>query len=417
MKRIFLLIVCLAVAISVQAADSPLDEQIKSDQTLLKTNPKNVQVLNHLAFLYTRKVRQSVDFSYNISAEKLVEQALSIDPKNYDSLLNLSIIYMAQHRFAEARDTAKKATAANPYGSGAFGILGDALYELGSYKECAKAYDQMGDLKPGAPYYSRVSSFRNVAGDPEGAISIMKEALDASDPSDLEDYSWYFLQLGNLSFDSGKTPNAETYYRESLKWNSSSYNAWAGLAKTQAAQGKLQDAIVSYQKAMAIVPMPDFAASLGDIYAVLGKPQEAERQYALVEYIGALSKVNQEIYNRQIAMFYADHDRKLDEALKLVQSEISVRKDIYGYDALAWCLYKNGKIAESVTAIRQALTMGTKDAKIFYHAGIIFSAAKQNAEAKKYLKMALSIQPHFHPLYAARAAQMVQKMEESARRG
>jgi tetratricopeptide (TPR) repeat protein len=405
MKTILLVLTLLAI-ISVAEGNS-LDEQIKTYQSFLKTHPKSVPVLNKLAYMYTRKVRQTVDFSYNSSAEKLVKTALAIEPNNHDSLLNLAIIYMAQHRFAEARDVANKAIAVNEYSAGAYGILGDANFELGSYKECLNAYDKMGDIQPGAPYYARIASYRLLIGDSKGAILAMEDALESSDHQDVEDYAWYYLQLGNLEFDSGNTTKAETYFEQALKLYPSSYNAWAGLGKVQVALGKKEEAITSYKKAMDIIPMPEFSASLGDIYFSLGRTKEAEKQYELVEYIGLISKMNQEIYNRQMAMFYADHNMKLAEALNLVEKEIKIRKDIYGYDALAWCLYKNGKISKAVEAIQQALKMGTKDAKIFYHAGIIFWE-NNRAKSRKYLQKALELNPHFHPLFAKIAHQKLQ---------
>ena len=410
MKKIFLFLALIAI-IS-HAEGSSLDEQIQTYQSFLKTHPKSVPALNKLAYMYTRKVRQTVDFSYNVSAEKLIQTALSIEPSNHDSLLNLAIIYMAQHRFSEARDIALKAIAVNEYSSGAYGILGDAYFELGDYKQCLNAYDKMGDIQPGSPYYSRVASYRAMIGDMKGAVSAMEDALESSDHRDVEDYAWYFLQLGNFEFDSGNTTKAENYYQRALKLYPSSYNAWAGLAKVQVALGKKEEAIISYKKAMEIVPMPEFSAALGDIYSSLSKTKEAEKQYALVEYTGLISKINQEIYNRQMALFYADHNRKLDEALKLVQNEIKIRKDIYGYDALAWCLYKNGKNVEAAKAIQQALKMGTKDAKIFYHAGMIFSASNQPNQAMKFLKSALTIQPQFHPFYAANAVKKIQEIKK-----
>jgi tetratricopeptide (TPR) repeat protein len=411
MKRIFLFLTIFGII--ALAEGNSLDEQIKTYQTFLKTNPKSVPAMNKLAYMYTRKVRQTVDFSYNTSAQKLVQTALSIEPNNHDSLLNLAIIYMAQHRFAEARDRALKAIAANEYSAGAYGILGDAYFELGSYKQCLNAYDKMGDIQPGAAYYARVSSYRALIGDLKGAIAAMEDALESSDHRDVEDYAWYFLQLANLEFDSGNTTKAKTYFEQALKLYPASYNAWAGLGKVQVALGKKDEAITSYQKAMDVVPMPEFSAALGDIYSSLGRTKEAEKQYELVEYIGLISKINQEIYNRQIALFYADHNRKLDEALKLVQNEIKIRKDIYGYDALAWCSYKNGKIPEAVKAIRQALKMGTRDAKIFYHAGMIFSASNQPEQAVNFLQTALATQPHFHPLYAATAEKKIQEIKKS----
>jgi tetratricopeptide (TPR) repeat protein len=377
-----------------------LNEEIKYYEEFVKENPKQLEAMNRLAYLYTQKVRQTADFSYNLLAEKLVHQILQIQSKNNDALLSLSIIYMAQHNFIAARDSALKAISANANNPGALGILGDAYFELGDYHQCAKAYQKMGSLWPSAPYYARVAALRVVEGDREKGLELMKEALQSTNPRNIEDRSWYSMQLGNFYFDSGKTLEAEKYFKTAVHLNPISYNAWAGLAKVSVAQNKPADAIKFYEKAIAIVPMPDFAASLGDLYGSLGRKAEAEKQYSLVAVIGLLSKVNQEAYNRQLALFYADHDRNLDEALKLVQSEIAVRKDIYGYDALAWCLYKKGKIPESVKAMQQALRMGTKDVKLFYHAGIIYSAAGRIAEGNEFLRKALKIQPNFPPLYA-----------------
>jgi tetratricopeptide (TPR) repeat protein len=391
-----------------------LDQLVKSNQEEVKANPHNVTALNQLAYTYIRKVRQTVDFQYNVLAEKLLRQALSLDPKNYDSLLYLSMTYMAQHRFEDARTSALKAIEVNDYGSGAYGILGDANYELGRYSECAEAYDKMGDLRPGAPFYTRVAWYRNLTGDSKSAIEFMGQALDAADARDPEDYSWYFLQLGNFAFDSGKTNDAQAYFERSLEIYPASYNALAGLAKVKVAQDKPQEAIALYEKALAIVPMPEFAAALGDVYASIGRTKDAEKQYELVEYIGYLSKLNQEIYNRQLALFYADHDRKLEEALQLVQNEIAIRKDIYGYDALAWCLYKNGRIQEAVKASQQALRMGTKDSKLLFHAGAIYVAAGKMTEAKKFLKQAVAIQPNFHPRFTKRVMELLGQIEQAS---
>jgi tetratricopeptide (TPR) repeat protein len=53
----------------------------------------------------------------------------------------------------------------------------------------------------------------------------------------------------------------------------------AALGKLRANHGRYAEAIVLYQKAIAVVPMPIFIAELGDIYAVSGNQPEAEKQY------------------------------------------------------------------------------------------------------------------------------------------
>src|SRR5262249_52704730 len=147
-----------------------------------------------------------------------------------------------------------------------------------------------------------------------------------------------------------------------------------GLAKVRAAQKRYEDAISLYQQAMAVIPLPQYAAALGDVYTRLDRPREATKQYALVEDIGALNAINKEIYNRDLALFYADHDLKLPQALELAERELQVRRDIYTYDVLAWALYKNQKPEPALRAMAEALKLGTKDARVFFHAGMIYHA-------------------------------------------
>ncbi|MDQ3754163.1 MAG: hypothetical protein M3371_05460, partial [Acidobacteriota bacterium] len=116
-----------------------------------------------------------------------------------------------------------------------------------------------------------------------------------------------------------------------------------------------------------------------------------------------LSELNGELYNRQLAMFYADHDLKLEEAYTLAKKEYDARRDIYGADALAWTALKAGKIPEAQAAIKEALRFNTQDAKLFYHAGLIARAAGDGRAARDWLTRALKLNPKFDPLQAANA--------------
>jgi len=187
----------------------------------------------------------------------------------------------------------------------------------------------------------------------------------------------------------------------------------AGLAQLRAAQKRYDEAIDLYQKAIAILPMPDYAAALGDINAKIGRQGQAKQQYELVEYIGRLSILNKVLYNRELAYFYADHDIKLKESLELAQRELDYRRDIYAYDVVGWNLYKNGKAEEARDAIEKALSLGTRDARLFYHAGMIYHSLHAKDKAKEYLACALSTNPFFHPIFAETAAQALKQLERS----
>lgn len=380
----------------------PLDEQIRLYQQLLRENPKKVEDSNRLAFAYIQKVRATQDQSYNLMAEKLLQSALATDSRNYDSLVYLSLVQLSQHRFADAKKTAARAIELRQSDSTAYGMLGDAAYELGLYSESSRAYQKMMDLRPSASSYSRAAFYRRIVGDLSGAAMLMKQALQLADVRDTENQAWCLFQLGNFAFQEGKLYESEKYYSYSLKLFPNYYNSLAGLAKVKAAQGET-GAIELYEKAIAIVPMPEFVAALGDLYLISGEKQKARQEFDLVEYIGLISRINREIFNRQLALFYADHDRNLPEAVRLTSDELSVRKDVFGYDAAAWCLFKDGKWRQAMPLMRQALSMGTRDPLLFFHAGMIFETAGMRAQARKYFRNAISLNPEFHPIFAETA--------------
>ena len=126
-----------------------------------------------------------------------------------------------------------------------------------------------------------------------------------------------------------------------------------------------------------------------------------------MEYIGRLTALNQTLYNRELALFEADHDRNLPEALALAERELEVRQDIYTYDVLAWVRYKNGKFRDARDAMKKALQLGTRDARLFFHAGLIYHGMDDDEKARQYLQNALQLNPHFHPLQAEVARQML----------
>ena len=139
---------------------------------------------------------------------------------------------------------------------------------------------------------------------------------------------------------------------------------------------------------------------LGDLYKKVGATEEAQLQYDTVEVIAKLGAANGVVYNRELARYYADHDINLNKALELASAEVEVRKDIYGYDTLAWVLFKNGRLDEAAKAMAEALRLGTQDADLYYHAGMIHYGLGEYEKAREYLDQALALNPQFSVLQA-----------------
>jgi len=168
---------------------------------------------------------------------------------------------------------------------------------------------------------------------------------------------------------------------------------------------------VQYERVVHLVPDLSFVAALGDLYALVGRGQAAAAQYELVEKIAQLGTLNGLLFNRQLALFYADHDRKAEEAYNFATKEYAIRRDIYGADTVAWTALKAGKIAEAQAAIKEALRLETRDARLFYHAGMIADAAGDWARAREYLTRALTLSPEFDPLQATLARKTLQQAQ------
>jgi tetratricopeptide (TPR) repeat protein len=212
--------------------------------------------------------------------------------------------------------------------------------------------------------------------------------------------AWCYVDLGNMEFKIGRVSDAERAYLAALRSFPGYYPAHAGLGRAYAAQGKIPEAIESYKRAQDSVPLVEYAGALQDLYTLAGKPEEARKQEEMIDMLDKMEQASGLSVNRNLAMAYADRDRKLDRALELVQGELRGRRDAYTYDALAWTLYKNKKYEEAGKAKEKALELNTPEPGFYYHAGMIERALGQKDEARKHLEKALALNVRFDPRQA-----------------
>src|SRR5205807_4927988 len=118
-------------------------------------------------------------------AQGALERSLSLSPGNPYALIGMSSLTAARHDFTGARTWGGRAVKAAPFSASAYGVLGDALIELGRYPDAFRTFQRMIDLRPDLSSYARASYARELQGDVPGAISDMELALQAaSSPSD-----------------------------------------------------------------------------------------------------------------------------------------------------------------------------------------------------------------------------------------
>jgi len=126
------------------------------------------------------------------------------------------------------------------------------------------------------------------------------------------------------------------------------------------------------------------------LYALSCDSLRADQTYALVDRIGQVARAAGSVYDRQLTIFDADHDRDLADAVARARQELEVRPDVYGYDALAWVLFKSGDLKGAAVAGAQAFSLGTPDPRIAFHAGMIAAAQGRVADARGLLTTAVT---------------------------
>jgi len=350
-----------------------------------------------------QKARETADASYYGHAERAIQKALALNPNNPSAMTSMARVCGSRHEFEKSREWANKAISLDAKNHAAYGLLGDADVEMGDYDAAFEHYQQMLDIRPDLSSYSRGAHLLYLNGDTRKGIWLMAKAAQAGSPH-AENTAWCRAQLALMLWNNGALMAAENTLKAGLEKSPNNYHLLAAMGRVQASKKDYTAAIDYYKKALAVAPQIESLIALGDLYLLTGRKEEARTQFDTVMAIHKLNKANGVRDDIQIAQFYADHARNLPEALKIAEEEYKTRKNVMVADTLAWCYYKNGRYEEAQRMIRKALSRRTPDAKMLFHAGMIYAALKDRVTAQNYLNRALSLNPTFSPIYAQTAA-------------
>jgi len=391
----------LPAAVSGRASGASLEDLIGSLQTRLEATPEDYVSWATLGLAYVQQARISVDPAYYPRAEGALERSLDIDTAdNFIAYAGLSALASARHDFAVAKEHAETGLEINPYSSLLYGALSDAEIQLGNYDAAFDAVQKMINLSPDTSSLSRASYTWELRGNLDRAGQLMQRALD--DAPNPEDRAFALFQLGELDFNAGDPNAALEHYLGALSASPDNPAALAGQARALAALGQTEAALDTYATLVQRAPEPTYLLEYGELLESLGRTSEAEAQYEIFTVTQQLFAANGVRPDAVLALFHADHGDP-EVALAAAEEALADNPFLTVHDAYAWALHRNGRNEEALTAVDRALSLGYRNARIHYHAGMISLALGDEERARTELTRALEINPHFNPLEAEAA--------------
>ena len=371
----------------------------------VRAEPRDAGALTELGFAYQLRWRETADAAYLPRSDEALRRAARVGPDDANAVVGLGSLALIRHEFRRALAYGRRAQRLLPGSYRPYGIVGDALVELGRYDEAFAAFERMVSLRPGLASYARVAYARELTGDRVGARAAMRLAL-VSAAGQPEPTAWAHVELAKLELALGRTDAARRHSQAALRVFPGYPTARVELARAEAAAGRLPAAIGAARLASEETPTAQAVALLGDLLERAGRTKEARRQRATVAVIQRLLAAGGVQVDLESAVYRADNLIRPAEAVELARRARADRPSIYGDDALAWALARARRCSEALPLTKRALRLGTQDGLLFFHRGYALGCAGDGVGMLRWYAKALEANPAFSVRWApvARAA-------------
>lgn len=404
----------VAAAATTPDAPSAVDETyaLEADIALferrVREDPASAADRARLAAFYLRRSRATGSVHDIDRAVQQAERSLALrEGHNAATWGTLASARLAQHDFVGALAAAQALVRDDPDSPDALALEGEVLLELGRYDEAARRFAIVERASTSLTLAPRLSRWYEVSGHIDRALLVSRYALRLATSSDgvsREQVAWFATRVGDLAAKRGERVAADSMYRTALAAHPDDHRVLASQARLAANHGDWRTAVAAGESAIALHLDPATLGVLRDAWLALGDTAQAT-SYAAAMTASALTQPG--AIHRAWGMHLVEHGERLGQVLRRVRREAQERRDVYGADLEAWTLHAMGRDAEASRAMQRALRVGTEDALLWYHAGVIAAAEGDSAGAREYLARALAFNPSFGVRHVVAARELL----------
>ncbi len=397
--------------------------QIDARLMQVKGDPEGALGWSMLAESYLALASETDDDIAAEKAEQAARKSLLLRRNRNEAAASLlGRALLAQHRFEDAYKEVAVASTESPENESLRRLRMEIQLELGLYDEFRQG---LNDLKRKTDPASLVvrARWEGLSGRPEEEVKILTAAVQEVDSImslPASTVAWYRLQLAAALLRKGDHQLSEQELDRAYALHPESYQVCAWQTRFAAETGDATRVLAWAEKTLKIARMTDIEGHAIQALRKLGRPKEAK--VWLEEMKKENLKNGQSIedkpghthskaetrhtHDRLFAMALANLGEHPAFAHHAAEEDLEGRKDIYAYDAFAWATYRYWKLVppsvtgegdqllrEAESAIAKALSTGSKDPHLLYHAGKIFQKSQPD-RAAKLLGEALRISPN-----------------------
>jgi serine/threonine-protein kinase len=324
----------------------PIEPALAAFQQSVTEDPSFALGFAGLGNAYWRKYTQTKEPEWAEKAVMSTEHARQLDPEQADVRLSLATVYHGVGRADDAVSEARRALALQPASYEAHRLLGDIWSERGDIDQAVTEFGAAIRIRPdyAAGYRSLGLLQMRAARYPEAAAAFQRMAeLQPDSP-------FPYQLLGNVHASMGDLDAAVRDYSAATA-RGGSFATYSSLGYVYYLNGRFEDAVRSYAKAIELRPKNATTHwNLGDAYRRLGRTVEARKAY--------------------------------EDAVTLFDADLRVNpKDAVAIATRATCLALLGNVQEARADVARAAQLAPGDQDVQYQRALVLTTAGDPEQA------------------------------------
>ncbi len=382
-----------------------LTKEITFLQGRIKLAPTDGLDRTHLAKIYLKMARATGNIQWYLLAEQLAKRSLANLPfNNSGAVIVLARIAEAKHDFPQAVILANKVLQEQPNHEDALSLLVSSNLAMGKLTTAAKLADTLANQVPALNTLSLRALVKAAQGRDQEALADFKQAIAMEDAGETGSSAKVRTQMGKFYFQRGNLTVAKQLYEEVLRILPRYPLALVYLAELETREGNYAAAEQHYAEVFVSAAYSNTFDHLAWFGRAQLKDLQGDRATATEYWQKASGLLDQHSnlsefgHRREAAKLLLMKAKSADlpKALSLMEAEVKIRRDAETLEIYAWVLTRLERWQEAQQILQEALSLGTRNATVFYRAGKVEAALGNQERAIAFFQKAQATDSSFN---------------------